>query len=559
MSQPNSLPSPAAHEVAATRVRYLVVAMCIAMSVLLYIDRFALSPATDTIRAELKVSKTEFAEAVKAFFLAYALMQIPAGWLTDTLGARRTLTIYVVGWSLATIGLGLVRGLADISLARMLMGILQAGAYPAAAGLLKHWIPFGGRGGANSSVAMGGRLGGLFAFAFTEPLMLLAGRITGWETGRWQLVFMFFGALGLVWAAAFVWLYRDSPEEHPWCNDAERRLISGGNQVEASGGAANLWPICLGYFLVNIGWIVLVSWLPRWIVAWQGPALAGFFSGEKVAVGLLEALAMLVGLVGTLALGLATNRVMYGVVGRTAQRYALPLADMARSKEVWLMCVINFTVNVGWIFLVTWLPQYLVETRGEAIHETVRSTIGQTGSEPAITALSAESEKANTQRIVAGLLTAATGLAGMLGSVLGGMATDRFVRRFGRAWGRRLPGLCAGFVVAGLYLIAPNLSNVWLFVGTMIAISLSIDFGLGATWASYQDIAGRHVASVLGVGNMCGNLGAALFGWLIGLLADADRWNTVFLLSAIAMTTLAICWLFFDASRVISREAGKAG
>jgi MFS family permease len=531
--------------------------MCIGMSVLLYVDRFALSPATDTIRAELKLSKTEFAEAVKAFFLAYALMQIPAGWLTDTLGARRTLTIYVVGWSLATIGLGLVRGLADISLARMLMGILQAGAYPAAAGLLKRWIPFGGRGGANSSVAMGGRLGGLFAFAFTEPLMLLAGRLTGWETGRWQLVFVFFGSLGLVWAAAFLWFYRDSPDEHPWCNSAERRLISGGQPPEKASGAAALWPICLGYFLANIGWIVLVSWLPRWIMAWQGPALAELFGSEKVAIGLLEALAMLVGLIGTLGLGVATNQVMYGAAASVAPRYALPLADMAKSKEVWLMCVINFSVNIGWIFLVTWLPQYLVETRGAAIGDAVQATLRFFGRTSASTPTAA-ADAANTQRIVAGLLTAATGLAGMLGSVCGGMATDRFVNRFGRAWGRRLPGLCAGFVVAGLYLIAPNLSNVWLFVGTMIAISLSIDFGLGATWASYQDIAGRHVASVLGVGNMCGNLGAALFGWLIGLLADADRWNTVFILSAIAMTTLAVCWLFFDASRPIVKEPEPA-
>ncbi|MDX1945608.1 MAG: hypothetical protein SFU86_09370, partial [Pirellulaceae bacterium] len=90
-------------------------------------------------------------------------------------------------------------------------------------------------------------------------------------------------------------------------------------------------------------------------------------------------------------------------------------------------------------------------------------------------------------------------------------------------------------------------------------ISMAIDYGLGATWASYQDIGGRHVASILGVGNMCGNLGAALIGLLIGILADADRWNTVFLISSAGMGTQALCWLFFDASRVISREEQKVG
>ena len=108
--------------------------------------------------------------------------------------------------------------------------------------------------------------------------------------------------------------------------------------------------------------------------------------------------------------------------------------------------------------------------------------------------------------------------------------------------------MCAGCIVCLLYLIAPRMPNVWLFIGTMIAISFTIDFGLGASWASYQDIGGRNVASVLGVGNMFGNLGAAGFSWLIGYLADHDRWQTVFYISALAMALDATFWFFFDAT-----------
>jgi nitrate/nitrite transporter NarK len=88
----------------------------------------------------------------------------------------------------------------------------------------------------------------------------------------------------------------------------------------------------------------------------------------------------------------------------------------------------------------------------------------------------------------------------------------------------------------------------------MVAISFTIDFGLGAAWASYQDIGGRHVASVLGIGNMCGNLAAAVFAWVIGLLAEHDRWTSVFLISAVAMALNAACWLRFDASRPIWKD-----
>src|SRR4029450_13970579 len=129
-----------------TAIRFLVVGLCVTMSVLLYLDRFAITPATDTILRELKLSKGEFGDAVGAFFFAYALMQVPTGWLTDTLGARWTLALYVVCWSLATIGLGLAQGLWAVWWMRLMLGVMQAGAYPAAAGLLKRWVPYSARG-----------------------------------------------------------------------------------------------------------------------------------------------------------------------------------------------------------------------------------------------------------------------------------------------------------------------------------------------------------------------------------------------------------------------------
>ena len=98
-----------------------------------------------------------------------------------------------------------------------------------------------------------------------------------------------------------------------------------------------------------------------------------------------------------------------------------------------------------------------------------------------------------------------------------------------------MPGLTAGYLAVALYLVAMQLTSVWPLVAVMLVISFTIDFGLGASWASYQDIAGRHVATVLGIGNMCGNLGAAGFGYYIGVLAKADQWNTVFLIAGLAM------------------------
>jgi sugar phosphate permease len=421
------------------------------MAMLLYLDRYALSPVTGTLLSELKVNKEQLGRTIFfAFFFAYALLQVPAGWLSDAFGARRMLALYVAVWSLATMSMGLVNGLAAIFMVRFVLGISQAGAYPTAAGVIKRWFPYGSRGRANSSVSMGGRAGGLLAFAITPALMLLVGRWLGWETGRWRAVFVLFGALGLVWVVVFVWLYRDSPHEHPWCNVAEIELID--------------------------------------------PTGTGEAASHRSA----------------------------------RSQISLPPLALLMSKEAALMCVIGFCVDVGWVFLVSWLPLYLVETYGDYLQHNV-----------------------GDQQVVSGLMTALTGLAGMTGTVLGGFGTDRLVVRFGPIWGRRIPGVTAGVLVASLYLLAPHLPNVWWFIGAMAAISLSIDFCLGSMWATYQDIGGRHVGSVLGLGNMCASFGSAAFTWYSGSLADHNQWNTVFLLAAAAMVVATVSWLLIDPTKPV--------
>jgi len=414
------------------------------MSMLLYLDRYALSSLTNTLQLELHLDKEQLGRTFFAFFFAYGLCQIPAGWLSDAFGARRMLAIYVAVWSLATMCMGMVNGLLAIFVVRFALGVSQAGAYPTAASVIKRWFPFRHRGRANSSVSMGGRAGGLIAFVITAALMLRIGHLLGWETGAWRVVFALYGSLGLVWVVVFVWLFRDSPRTHPWCNPAEAELISPGDSTT---------PV--------------------------------------------------------------------------SHSRALPPRHILFSKEALLMCVIGFCVDIGWVFLVSWLPQYLVDTYGTYL----------------------EQQHLGNMEVVAGRLTALTGLAGMAGTLLGGFATDRFVVRFGPIWGRRIPGITAGVLVAVLYLVAPHLPNVWWFIGAMAAISLSIDFCLGAMWATYQDIGGRHVGSVLGLGNMCASFGSAGYTWVAGSLADRHEWNTVFLLAAGAMTIATVSWLLLDPTR----------
>jgi ACS family glucarate transporter-like MFS transporter len=202
---------------------------------------------------------------------------------------------------------------------------------------------------------------------------------------------------------------------------------------------------------------------------------------------------------------------------------AIPIGAMLANRGLLLLAVICFCSNVGWIFLVTWLPTYLIE-----VHDM--------------------SQKA------AGFYTGITSAAGMGGCLAGGFATDWLIRRAGLAWGRRLPGML-GHGGAALCL-----ATCWLLddrdaiVALLIAASFLGDFALGGVWASFQDIGGKYAGTVLGFANMCGNIGAAVAISLIGRLQAGYGWPAAFALGAGAFLFAAISWSGVDPRRSLRTE-----
>ncbi len=191
----------------------------------------------------------------------------------------------------------------------------------------------------------------------------------------------------------------------------------------------------------------------------------------------------------------------------------------------WL-ALVNFCINVGWIFVGTWLPAYLIRVQGKTVIE-------------------------------AGVAASLAAGAGMAGCLCGGFATDGLARRFGLLWGRRIPGLISYGGAALGYCACWMVDDFRAIVALLIVSSFLGDFALGAMWATYQDIGGRFTGAVLGWGNMAGNIGAACASSMIGRLATHDRWSDIFVISAFAYLLGALFWLRID-SRVPIRVAGEA-
>jgi ACS family glucarate transporter-like MFS transporter len=152
--------------------RFLIIAVASMSAMLMYLDRVCIAIMGTTIQLDLGLADWQWSWALGAFFLAYAVGQVPAGRLADQFGPRRMLALNILAWSACTAATGLVNGFVLLLAARLACGLSQAGAYPSSAVLLRRWVAPPERATANSMVTLGGRLGAVVAPWITALLIV---------------------------------------------------------------------------------------------------------------------------------------------------------------------------------------------------------------------------------------------------------------------------------------------------------------------------------------------------------------------------------------------------
>ncbi len=202
-----------------SNARYIVLAFMCSLAFVLYLDRICISQAATSIKADLKLSNTDFGYVLAAFTLAYTLFEVPIGWWGDKYGSRGVLARIVIGWSIFTALTGAAFGFVSLVAVRFLFGAGEAGAFPNTARILSRWFPAERRGMAQGLVNSISQIGGAIAPPLTAYLMTKIG---------WRWTFAVFCLPGVIWAGIFYWWYRDDPQQHPSVNESERRLIAAG-------------------------------------------------------------------------------------------------------------------------------------------------------------------------------------------------------------------------------------------------------------------------------------------------------------------------------------------
>jgi len=124
-----------------TRVRYLVIVFAVALAVVTYIDRVCISQAAPNISQDLGFSKEQMGFIFSAFTVAYALAEIPSGYLGDRFGARKVLMRIVVWWSFFTAATGWAWNFTSMAVTRLMFGAGEAGCFPNLTKAFTTWLP----------------------------------------------------------------------------------------------------------------------------------------------------------------------------------------------------------------------------------------------------------------------------------------------------------------------------------------------------------------------------------------------------------------------------------
>jgi MFS family permease len=287
------------------------------------VENVELSPEDIVAAKKKKWADKRMSFALGAFFLTYALFQIPMGTLADRFGARKVLALSITAWSLVTMATGFVGGFLMLLGIRLLLGITESGAYPAAAGLIKNWAKPEERGRFSSVVAFGGRVGGAIAPWLTAALAtgLVGVALVEWVISptpaspgadgkpppNWRGVFVVYGFCGLVVALLFWLIVRDRPlvAANPSSQSGDAASATSGSSrtflqsVRLLARTRNMWLFGGLQFGVNLGWAFVVTLLPTYLNEAFGIPLE--------EIGPMQSTALTIGCVGMAFGGFVTD------------------------------------------------------------------------------------------------------------------------------------------------------------------------------------------------------------------------------------------------------------
>jgi ACS family hexuronate transporter-like MFS transporter len=229
-----------------------------------YLDRQVMGLLKPTLETEFHWDEKDYSYIVMAFTATYALGYLAMGRFIDRVGTKIGYAVSLVVWSLASIGHGFVKSTVGFIMARMALGLSEAGNFPAAIKSVAEWFPKKERALATGIFNSGATVGAILAPVLVPFILGHYG---------WQQTFVWIGALGLLWIILW-WKFYYTPEKSKLLSQKELQYIKSDQQTQSESHEKIplsellkykvTWSFAIGKIMTDPIWYFFMFWLPAY-------------------------------------------------------------------------------------------------------------------------------------------------------------------------------------------------------------------------------------------------------------------------------------------------------
>lgn len=324
------------------------------MYLLAWLDRVNVGFASLTMNQDLGLTAASYGLGAALFFIGYFIFEVPSNVILQKVGARLWLARIMITWGLVTALTAFVVGEFSFYLARILLGIAEAGLFPGVLLYLTYWVPKAVRGRMTAIFLMAAPIASIVAGPVSSLVLVNMDGV--WGLAGWQHLFLVCGILTFLFGFLVFRLLPSTPREAKWLTPDELRFLEGElerdrrespepehGSVWAAFRSKPVLALALAYFGLNAGLYYLNFFLPQVLAAFKDGDAAQF---DTIQIGFLSAIPWLITAVVMWLVARHSDRTQrrthYVVIGALIAASALALLPLLNDNPVLtivLLCI----------------------------------------------------------------------------------------------------------------------------------------------------------------------------------------------------------------------------
>jgi len=326
-----------------SRVTRRIIPFAFICYVVAYIDRVNIGFAARELRLDLGLSADQFGLGAGLFFLGYCVFEIPSNLILDRVGARLWIARIMIVWGLVSMATMFIWDVWSFMIARVVLGIAEAGFFPGIVLYLTYWVPAADRARANALFMTAAPVSVIIGAPVSEAILSLDG--IGGLRG-WQWLFVLEGLPAVILGVLAWWVLTDRPEQANWLPAPEREWLTatmtaeraarseaGHASVGRSLRSGRVWLLSMVYLMNASVTYGIFLWLPSMLQETAGP---------EVSVGWLTTLPFVAALIAMVLIGRHSDK--------TGER-KLHVAACAITAAIGLFLAVAFRNHLYWLVL----------------------------------------------------------------------------------------------------------------------------------------------------------------------------------------------------------------